>query len=164
MADIDISGEQWLELYRHLLARLEEYRFDEVRLAVEAAAFAPVFEETSVEEDERVSRIVMGEVGKRILRRRTPAEVFAAAVGVLQTRLIELPAVAHAIAEHFKRLPQDIEFRVDYEEQYAPTQSESVSLERLAVSAQEAEKLRATFERLGVGVRQPRHEENGNAR
>ena len=37
MAESDISGEQWLELYRHLLARLEERRFDDVRSAVEAA-------------------------------------------------------------------------------------------------------------------------------
>ena len=152
MTESDISGEQWLELYRHLLLQLKERRFDDVRAAVEAAAFAPVFEETSAEEEERVSKIVRGEVGKRILRRRSPAEVFAAAVGVLHTRLIEVPAVAQAISKHFERSPRDVEFRVDYEEQYSPTQSESISLERLAVSAQEVEDLRRALGRLGVGV------------
>jgi hypothetical protein len=164
MAESDISGEQWLELYRHLLARLEERRFDDVRSAVEAAAFAPVFEEGSVEEDVRISKLVRGEVGKRVLRRRTPAEVFGAAVGVLQTRLVELPAVAAAVSQHLDRAPSAVEFRVDYEEQYAPTQSEPISLERISVSKEESGALSAAFERLGVATQRMGAERRGNTR
>ena len=161
MADDDLSDAQWLELYRHLLVRLGERGYVNVRSAVEAAAFAPVFEDTTPEEDEELSRSVRGEVGKRILRRRRPAEVFAAAVGVLHTRLVEVPAVASAIADRFGRSARDVQFRVDHEEQFAPTEMESISLERLTVSVEEEQALHTAFERVGVDPRQIKHGHDG---
>ena len=85
MANGYISGEERLELYRYLLTELGERGFNEVRIEIEAAASAPVVEESTPEDEERISKIVRGDVGKTIIRRRNPEEVFAAALGVLQS-------------------------------------------------------------------------------
>ena len=77
------------------------------------AASAPVVEESTPEDAARISQIVRGEVGRAINRRRTPEEVFRAAVGVLQSRLIELPSVADSVAKHLGIPTTQIEFQVD---------------------------------------------------
>ena len=154
LANGDISGEEWLDLYRYLLTRLEERGFNEVRAEIEAAASAPVVEESTPEDEARISRIVRGEVGRAIIRRRTPEEVFKAAVGVLQSRLIELPAVAGVLAEHLGIPATQIEFHVDYEQRYALVESEPVPLHNLIVSGQEADAIRVDLSALGAAIRQ----------
>jgi transcription initiation factor TFIIIB Brf1 subunit/transcription initiation factor TFIIB len=150
LANGDISGEEWLDLYRYLLTRLEERSFSEVRAEIEAAASAPVVEESTPEDEARISKIVSGEVGKAIIRRRSPEEVFRAAVGVLQSRLVELPAVADSLAKHLEVPLQKIEFRVDYEQRYALVESDPVHLRDLVVSGGDVEIIRRDLSVLGA--------------
>lgn len=148
MANENISDEEWLDLYRYLLTELEKRGFNEVRAEIEAAASAPVVEESTPEDEARISRIVRGEVGRAIIRRRSPEEVFDAAVGVLQSRLIELPAVAGVLAAHLGIPAARIEFRIDYEQRYALVESEPVPLQTLIVSDQEGETIRVDLASL----------------
>lgn len=150
MANGDISGEERLELYRYLLTELEERGLNEVRAEIEAAASAPVVEESTPEDEERISKIVRGEVGKTIIRRRNPDEVFAAALGVLQSRLVEIPALAGALSKRLRTPSDRIEFRVDYEQRYALVQSDPVRLNQLIVSDQEAGSIRLSLLALGL--------------
>ena len=55
MADIEISGEEWLELYRYLIAELASLGLNDVRSEIEAAVSAPVVEESTPEEEARIS-------------------------------------------------------------------------------------------------------------
>lgn len=154
MANSEISGEEWLDLYRYLLTRLEERGFIEVRAEIEAAASAPVVEESTPEDDARISRIVRGEVGRAIIRRRTPEEVFKAAVGVLQSRLIELPSVAGVLAEHLGIPATQIEFHIDYEQRYALVETKPVPLRDLIVSGQDANTIRVDLSALGAAIKE----------
>jgi transcription initiation factor TFIIIB Brf1 subunit/transcription initiation factor TFIIB len=152
LAAFDLSDEEWLELYRHLLAQLQERGFNEIRAEIEAAASAPLAEESTPEEEARISRIVRGEVGRAVIRRRSPEEVFSAAVGVLQSRLIELPRVAAALADRLDVSAERIEFRVDYEQRYALIQTEPVQLQELTISGDEASVLRAHLVEIGATI------------
>jgi hypothetical protein len=134
----------------YLLRRLEERRFNDVRAEIEAAAAAPLIEE-SPEDQVRVSKLVRGEVRKAVIRRREPKEVFNAAVDVLSVGLIELPALASRVAELFKVQAANIEFRVDYEEGYALVESKPVRLDRLLAPEADTNAMRETF---GAGCTQ----------
>jgi transcription initiation factor TFIIIB Brf1 subunit/transcription initiation factor TFIIB len=152
LPELDIAEEEWLDLYRHLLAGLQERGFAEVRAEIEAAVSAPLVEESSPEEEARIAKIIRGEVGNATFRRRRPEEVFSAAVEVLQARLIELPTVAAALAQHLAVSPRQIEFRVDYEQRYALVELEPVRLERLIPSSQDTADLRAHLSEIGALV------------
>ena len=156
MANGDISGEEWLELYRYLLAELDKRGFSEVRAEIETAASAPVVEESTPEDEARISKLVRGEVGKAIIRRRSPEEVFGAAMGVLRSRLVELPTLAIILSKHFGIAADHIEFRVDYEQRYALVESEPVRLNQLIVSQEESDSLRAALSALGPPMDQIR--------
>lgn len=151
MPDSDLSDAECLELYQFLLERLDAEGFAEFRREVESAATAPIFDESSDEEDARVLKEIKGEVGQRALRRREPLEVFEAAIDVIWTRLIEFPRVAAAIETNLKlAATARVEFRVDYEEQYAPGRSEPVSLNRLQVTEAEAITMHELIDSIGV--------------
>jgi transcription initiation factor TFIIIB Brf1 subunit/transcription initiation factor TFIIB len=149
MANGDISGEEWLELYRYLLFELEKRGFNEVRTEIETATSAPVVEESTPEDEARISKLVRGEVGKAIIRRRSPEEVFAAAIGVLRSRLVELPTLGSVLSKHLGVTADHIEFRVDYEQRYALVESEPVRLNQLIVGKEESDSLRAALSVLG---------------
>jgi hypothetical protein len=153
MANGDISGEEWLELYRYLLAELDKRGFGEVRAEIEIAASAPVVEESTPEDEARISKLVRGEVGKAIIRRRSPEEVFGAAMGVLRSRLVELPRLAITLGKHLGIAADHIEFRVDYEQRYALVESEPVQLNQLIVSEEESASLRTPLLALGALTR-----------
>jgi len=148
MANGDISGEEWLELYRYLLTELDARGFNEVRAEIEAAASAPVVEESTPEDEARISKLVRGEVGRAIIRRPGPEEVFRTAVGVLRSRLVELPALAGVLTKHIGVPAERIEFRVDYEQRYALVESEPVRLDSITVSEEEAGSLQAALSAL----------------
>lgn len=150
MPDPDLSDADCLELYQFLLERLDAEGFAEFRREVESAATAPIFDESSDEEEARVLKEIKGEVGQRALRRREPLEVFEAAIDVIWTRLIEFPRVAAAIETNLKLDASRVEFRVDYEEQYAPGRSEPVSLKSLQVTEDEATKMHDLIDSIGV--------------
>jgi len=152
MPELDIAEEEWLDLYRHLLSGLQERGFAEIRAEIEAAVSAPLVEESSPEEEARIAKIILGEVGNATFRRRRPKEVFSAAVEVLQARLTELPTVAAALAQHLAVSPRQIEFRVDYEQRYALVELEPVRLERLIPSSQDTADLRAHLSEIGALV------------
>jgi hypothetical protein len=154
LANDTLSEAEWLELYRYLLMRLEERRFNDVRAEIEAAAAAPLIEESSPEDQARVSKLVRGEVGKAVIRRREPKEVFNAAVDVLSVRLIELPALASRVAELFKVQAANIEFRVDYEEGYALVESKPVRLDGLLAPEADTNAMRESLR--GLGAREER--------
>ena len=149
MPDEQLTSDEWLELYRHLLGRLAERGFAAVRADIEVAAAAPVFEESTPEEDLRISRIVRGEVGRATMRLRTPAEMFAAALEILGARLTELPAVVDAASRHLERPVEQIEFRLD-----TPTPSEPVPLTQLSVSPTEVIAISEVL--MGLGLRADR--------
>lgn len=153
MANENISGEEWLELYRYLLNELAVRGFDDIRLEIEAAASAPVTEESTPEDQARISKIVRGEVGRRRIRRREPAEVFSAAVQVLQSRLFELPAVALSLAKHLGQAPTEVEFRRDDENRYALVESEPVPLAQLVVNGADTEIIHQDLALLGARER-----------
>lgn len=149
MANSEISGEEWLELYRYLLTELDRGGFIEVRAEIEIAASAPVVEESTPEDEARISKLVRGEVGKAIIRRRSPEEVFAAAVEVLRSRLEELPALAGILSKRLEVPSERIEFRLDYEQRYALVQSDAVRLISLTVSEEEIASIHLALSTLG---------------
>jgi hypothetical protein len=149
LATGDISDEEWLDLYRYLLTLLEKRGLNGVRAEIEAAASAPVVEESTPEDEARISKIVRGEVGRAVIRRRSAEEVFKTAVGVLRSRLIELPAVAAGVAKHLGISSEQIELRVDYEQRYALVESEPVPLSGLIVSEREVDVIRRDLAALG---------------
>ena len=154
----DLSSEEWLELYRFLLERVESRGYADVRREIEAAAAAPVFEEGTSEEDARIRKEFGGELGKRTVRRKNSFEVFRAALDVIWRRTVELPHVATAVAKNLSNGRQSVEFRVDYEERYAPTQSESISLHRLLVDHADEAQMRDAFDTLGIAPERPSHQ------
>jgi len=149
MANENITYEEWLELYRYLLTQLESRGFREIRAEIETAASAPVFEESSPEEQNRISILVRGDVGHGVTRRRRPQEVFETAIGVLHSRLLELPQIAVGVAKHLHVQPADIDFRIDYE-RYALSESPPVPLSDFIVTEHEAEAIRTQLEMLGT--------------
>jgi len=149
MANGDIFGEEWLELYRYLLIELNKGDYNEVRTEIETAASAPVVEESTPEDEARISKLVRGEVGKTIIRRRSPEEVFSAAMEVLRSRLEELPALANALSRRLGVPAQRIEFRVDYEQRYALVQTDPVPLDSLILDKEEADAVRSALSPLG---------------
>ena len=153
MPESDIAEVEWLDLYRHLLAGLQERGFAEVRAEIEAAASAPLIEESSSPEEEaRVFKMVRGEVGNATIRRRRPEEVFSAALEVLQARLLELPTIASALSRRLAVSAGQIEFRVDYEQRYELVESEPVQLESLIPRGEETAELRAHLSAIGALV------------
>lgn len=153
LPDIEMSGGEWLDLYRYLLAKLATLGLNEVRSEIEAAASAPVVEESTPEEEARISKLIRGEVGKAIIRRRDPSEVFHTALGVLHSRLIEMPAVAVALANNLKVSAARIEFRVDYEQRYALVESKPLLLNDFLVTADDLGVIRAGLSTLGISDR-----------
>ena len=145
MPDEQLTSDEWLELYRYLLARLQERGFAVIRAEIEVAAAAPVFEESTPEEDLRISQIIRREVGRASMRLRTPAEMFGTALEIFRARLTELPVVADAASRHLDRSAERVEFRLD-----APTQSEPVPLTRLSVSSTEVIAISEALMRLGL--------------
>jgi hypothetical protein len=150
LANGDISESDWLELYRQLLGQLEKRGFAEVRAEIETAAAAPVVEESSPEDEARVSRMIRGEVGKAIIRRRNPEEVFYAAVRVLRTRLMEVPSVAARVADLIGVPATSIEFRVDYEERYALVETKPQVLHAMLVNETDERAIRKSLAILGA--------------
>ena len=150
MPDIELSYKDWLELYAFLLDRLESKGLLDIRRDIETAATASVLEQGDEYEDARVLREFKGRVGQRALRRRAPSEVFSTALDVLWTRLVEFPRVVIALQKNLGGAGQSIEFRVDYDEQYAPSQSDPISLDRLRMTASEQSAVLETFTQLGV--------------
>jgi len=145
MPDEQLTSDEWLELYRHLLDRLADRGFAAVRADIEVAAAAPVFEESTPEEDLRISRLVRGEVGRATMRLRTPAEMFTAALEVLRARLTELPTVVDTASRHLELAVEQIEFRLD-----TPTPSEPVLLSQVSLSPTEMITVSEVLIRLGV--------------
>lgn len=150
LANEDISEADWLDLYRHVLAQLNQRGLNELRAEIESAAAAPVVEASSPEDQERVSKLVRGEIGKVVVRRRNPREVFDAALGVLQTRLIELPAVADRVAALVKVPASQIEFRVDYEERYTLVGSRPIALTEMVLDERDHQAITKTLVELGA--------------
>jgi hypothetical protein len=149
-----MSTQDWEELFRYLLARLEERGLTQIRAEIEVAATAPVFEESTPEEDVRISAMVRGEVGKAYIRRRTASEMFNVAVGVLYSRLIEVPVIADSISRNLKRPPEQVEFRPDtfeaFETRGVPVRAESVSLARMSIAEAEMARMSGILVRLGA--------------
>lgn len=153
MANENISGEEWLELYRYLLNELAVRGYNDIRLEIEAAASAPVTEESTPEDQARLSKIVRGEVGRTRIRRRGPDEVFQAAIEVLQSRLVELPAVAVGLAKHLAVPAAGMEFRRDDEYRYALVESEPVALDQLVIDGPQVASIRRDLSMLGARER-----------
>lgn len=156
MANQDLLEADWLDLYQYLLAQLAKLSFNDIRSEIETAASAPVVEESTPEDQAQISKMVRSEVGRAIIRRRSPEEVFSAAVGVLQSRLVELPAVAASLAGHLGIPATRVEFRVDYEYRYALVESEPVPLAHFTVDGAQAETIRRDLTELGAVDRRKR--------
>lgn len=145
MPDEHLNSDEWLELYRYLLAQLGERGFRDVGAEIETAAAAPLFEESTPDEQVRISRTVRSEVGRATMRSRSPAEMFGAGLDVLRVRLTELPAVADAIHRHLGTNVPSIEFRLD-----TLTPSDQIPLARLSVSSIDAVSISEALMRLGA--------------
>lgn len=149
MEQFDLTEQEWLELYRFVLERLEKLSYTDIRREIETAAAAPILEEGSEEEKARIFREFKNEVGRRTVRGKSPFEAFSVARDVLWARLIELPEVASAIAKTLSD-GRRVEFRVDYAQQYAPTQSEPFSLADLMLDDIDKRKALDSFLVLGI--------------
>lgn len=127
-----LNNDEWLDLYRYLIAALRERELTHIVAEIEDAAARPVIEEQSAEEDARVSKISK-EVGRIALRPRTPAEAFAAAVEVLHARLIEVPGIGRSLTEG---LAPNLVFRSSREDViYSEASAKDFSADDLTVSA-----------------------------
>jgi len=150
MPDPDLSNEDWLDLYQFLLQRLDEKGLEEFRREVESVVTAPVSEEATDAQQAWILKEFKGEVGQTALRPREPSEVFAAAMDVIWTRLTEFPTIVMAIETKLQIDAAHIEFRVDYEQQYAPRRSEPINLARLRLTEQETLEISAHLTAIGV--------------
>ena len=150
MPDVQLSDEDSLDLYRFLLERLDRNGFLDVRRQVEAAATAPILERPDPYAEPKLLREFKSLTENQQLRQKTPFEAFAAAIDVLWTRLVEFPRVVTALRENLGGPNQPVEFRVDHDEQYAPTQSKPVSLDRLSLTKAEQAALADAFKAIGI--------------
>ena len=150
MPDIGLSHEDWLELYGFLLDRLESKGLMDIRREIETVAVAPVLEESDEYKDAEILREFKGQVGQRALRRKAPSEVFSVALNVLWARLVEFPLVITALQKNLGGTGRPIEFRVDYDEQYAPSQPEKISLDRLRMTEPEQSTVLEAFKNTGL--------------
>jgi hypothetical protein len=145
MPDDQLTDSDWLELHNHLVAQLAERGFADVRAAVEQAAAEPIFEESTPEHEDHISRAVRADINRTTMRTRNPEEVFAAGLEVLRARLTELPAVVRAITKYLGPNIGPIEFRLE-----TPIPSEPIPLARLSASDQELLVVSETLIRLGL--------------
>jgi hypothetical protein len=148
MALEELTAEEWFELYEHLLAQLNERGFTEVRQEIQTAAATPVFEEGSDDDEGTLRRRRSGAVGKVTIRRRRPEEAFDVAVDLLEAKLVEVPMIAAALVERLHIPASRVEFRVDYEQRYAPSQAEPVRLDALSTDHDEIQKMKSSLDSL----------------
>jgi hypothetical protein len=145
----DFSDEEWFQLYRELLRRLRELELLEVVNEIEMAAARPVIAETSPEEDARVHAISR-DVSRVAVRLRTPEEAFAAAIEVLKTRLVEIPAIARSIRSRLG--DRSIVFRESQDGFSSQAEPNSFPLTVLSVDEDQLAKMRAEIETLAAAA------------
>ena len=144
----ELTAEEWFELYEHLLAQLDEKGFSEVRQEIQTAAAAPVFEERSDDDEGTLPKRRSGAVGNVTIRRRRPEEAFDVALDLLEAKLVEIPMIAAALVERLQIPAMRVEFRVDYEQRYAPSQAEPVRLDALLTDQEEIQKMRSSLDSM----------------
>jgi hypothetical protein len=113
-----LSDSEWVEVYRYLLQKLRDIADSSLILDVERAASARIEEDVSEDSEiiKQFSRESREDLDPIRLRAPTPREAFAVAVGVLITRLREVPVLADRLAKKFNCDATNIQWYSDVSE------------------------------------------------
>jgi hypothetical protein len=145
-----LSNSEWIEIYRYLLQNLREVADNSLILDIESAASTRIEENVSEDSDiikqfTRESREALDTIR---LRAPTPREAFIAAIGVLITRLREVPALADRIAEKFDCDTSDIQWYPDVSERNQVSERGSFSAYEFKLNKGELEQVESALKRL----------------
>lgn len=145
-----LSDSEWIEIYRYLLQKLRDVADNSLILDVERAASARI--EEDVNEDNEIikqfSRESREDLDPIRLRAPTPREAFTAAIGVLITRLHEVPALADRLAGKFDCNVSDIRWYPDVSERDQVSERGSFSAFEFKLKEREYEQIEAALKRL----------------
>jgi hypothetical protein len=133
-----MTGDEWLLLYRELLAKLRERGMFEVVAEIETAAAALVIREPTKDEQARI-KAISTDVSNTAVRSRNPEEAFAVAINVLRTRLVEAPAVANSLAHRLEN--HAVVFRPSEGSEYLESQLTEFQLTEMTGSKEESERI-----------------------
>lgn len=148
-----MTNSEWIEAYRSLLQSLREIPVDSSFIsAIEEAASARIEEEVTedIELFQQFDRESRNNLDSTRLRPPTPQESFVAAVGVLITRLREVPALAKRVAIRLDHDISDIQWKSDTPQNQA-SEEEYFSASDLQLASDEMEQIETRlrqFERL----------------
>lgn len=145
-----LSDSEWIEIYRYLLQKLQGIADNSLILDVERAASARI--EESVSEDsetfKRLSRESREDLDPIRLRAPTPREAFTAAVGVLITRLNEVPVLADRVADKFNCNVTNIQWYPDVSERDQVSERGSFSASDFKLKESAREEIKSALRRL----------------
>lgn len=145
-----LTDSEWIEIYRYLLQKLRDVSDNSLILDIERAASARIEEDVSEDSEiiKRFSRESREDLDPIRLRAPTPREAFTAAVGVLITRLREVPALADRLTEKFNSRPSDIQWNPDVSERGRISEQGSFSVQEFQLKVREAEEVESALKRL----------------
>ncbi|AFY44138.1 hypothetical protein [Nostoc sp. PCC 7107] len=145
-----LSDSEWIEIYRHLLLKLRDVADSSLILDVERAASARIEENINEDSDiiKRFSRESREDLDPIRFRAPTPREAFTAAIGVLNTRLREVPALAERVSEKFNCATLDIQWYPDVSERDQISERGSFSAFEFTLKKSEIEQVESVLKRL----------------
>ncbi len=98
---------EWREAYDYLVGRLRELGAEDVIREIAEAAVMPVRRSPATRERLLLSKMAKRELGQTALEAPTRRDAFHAALLVLESRLVHLPAVLGGLRHHFEdRVPR----------------------------------------------------------
>jgi hypothetical protein len=145
-----LSDSEWIEIYRYLLQELQGIADNSLILDVERAASARI--EESVSENSEIlnqfSRESREDLDPIRLRAPTPREAFTTAVGVLISRLREVPVLADRVADKFNCNATDIQWHPDVSERDQVFERGSFSAFDFKLKETERDQIESALKRL----------------
>ena len=137
---------EWQEAYDYLLGRLRELGADDLIAEMTDAAAMPVRRSPTTREEVLLSKMPKRELGRTALEAPTTRAAFHAALLVLESRPIHLPAILDALQQRFENhLPR---FISEYGADAAIEGRENSLLREAAGYTGAHEEFRATVETL----------------
>ncbi len=96
-----LTDAEWNDAYEYLLTRLRMLGAEQAASEIQDAAGVPVKRMPSTDERMLLTKVAKRELSRTALERPTPADIFNAAMLVLEARLIHLPAVLGALRDRY---------------------------------------------------------------
>ena len=145
-----LNNSEWVKIYRYLLKELQSIADNSLVLDVERAASARI--EESVSEDNEIIKQFSRESRENLdpirLREPSPREAFEAAVGVLITRLHEVPVLADRVTDKFNCDAINIQWHPDTSERDQVSERGPFSAFDFKLERRELEQIQSALKRL----------------